>query len=128
MRQRQGRGIWGKNLASGDSGIGCNSEQAKPGASPRLAHTLGLFNATAIVIGSMIGSDIYIVDADIARYISLSMSSISIRERNCFAWIARIAVDARKEEARLYHRSHYARESLLGARIRFLQEIPHSQR
>jgi APA family basic amino acid/polyamine antiporter len=41
-----------------------------PGASsqaPELAQTLGLFSATAIVIGSMIGSGIYIVDADIAR-------------------------------------------------------------
>src|ERR1019366_2554194 len=34
---------------------------------PRLAQTLGLFSSTAIVIGSMIGSGIYIVDADIAR-------------------------------------------------------------
>ncbi|MGH9599746.1 MAG: amino acid permease, partial [Terracidiphilus sp.] len=32
-----------------------------------MAHTLGLFSSTAIVIGSMIGSGIYIVDADIAR-------------------------------------------------------------
>ena len=32
-----------------------------------LAQTLGLFSATAIVIGSMIGSGVYIVDADIAR-------------------------------------------------------------
>jgi APA family basic amino acid/polyamine antiporter len=42
-------------------------EAAKPGEAPRLAQTLGLFSATAIVIGSMIGSGIYIVDADIAR-------------------------------------------------------------
>jgi APA family basic amino acid/polyamine antiporter len=44
-----------------------HAEQTKPGDSPRLAQTLGLFSATAIVIGSMIGSGIYIVDADIAR-------------------------------------------------------------
>ena len=44
-----------------------NSDGAKPGESPRLAQTLGLFSSTAIVIGSMIGSGIYIVDADIAR-------------------------------------------------------------
>jgi APA family basic amino acid/polyamine antiporter len=38
------------------------------GAQPTaLAQTLGLFSATAIVVGSMIGSGIYIVDADIAR-------------------------------------------------------------
>ena len=43
------------------------SEPAKPGEAPRLAQTLGLFSSTAIVIGSMIGSGIYIVDADIAR-------------------------------------------------------------
>jgi basic amino acid/polyamine antiporter, APA family len=33
----------------------------------RMTQTLGLFSSTAIVIGSMIGSGIYIVDADIAR-------------------------------------------------------------
>lgn len=44
-----------------------NSAPAKPGDAPRLAQTLGLFSSTAIVIGSMIGSGIYIVDADIAR-------------------------------------------------------------
>jgi APA family basic amino acid/polyamine antiporter len=32
-----------------------------------LVQSLGLFSSTAIVIGSMIGSGIYIVDADIAR-------------------------------------------------------------
>ncbi len=36
-------------------------------AAPRLAQSLGLFSATAIVIGSMVGSGIYIVNADIAR-------------------------------------------------------------
>ena len=44
-----------------------NPEQAQPGEGPGLKQTLGLFSATAIVIGSMIGSGIYIVDADIAR-------------------------------------------------------------
>lgn len=44
-----------------------NSETGKAGETPRLSQTLGLFSATAIVIGSMIGSGIYIVDADIAR-------------------------------------------------------------
>ncbi|MGC1462798.1 MAG: amino acid permease [Terracidiphilus sp.] len=43
------------------------SDPSKPGEAPRLAQTLGLFSSTAIVIGSMIGSGIYIVDADIAR-------------------------------------------------------------
>ncbi len=42
-------------------------EAAGPEDAPRLAQTLGLFSSTAIVIGSMIGSGIYIVDADIAR-------------------------------------------------------------
>ena len=42
-------------------------DPAKPGEAPRLAQSLGLFSSTAIVIGSMIGSGIYIVDADIAR-------------------------------------------------------------
>ena len=35
--------------------------------SPRLVQSLGLFSSTAIVAGSMIGSGIFIVDADIAR-------------------------------------------------------------
>jgi basic amino acid/polyamine antiporter, APA family len=34
---------------------------------PKLAQSLGLFSSTAIVIGSMIGGGIFIVDADIAR-------------------------------------------------------------
>lgn len=38
-----------------------------PAEAPRMAQTLGLFSSTAIVIGSMIGSGIYIVNADIAR-------------------------------------------------------------
>ena len=38
-----------------------------PANAPRLVQTLGLFSSTAMVIGSMIGSGIYIVDADIAR-------------------------------------------------------------
>jgi len=42
-------------------------EAAVPNASPRLVPTLGLFSSTALVIGSMIGSGIFIVDADIAR-------------------------------------------------------------
>ena len=44
-----------------------NPAPAKPGDAPKLSQTLGLFSSTAIVIGSMIGSGIYIVDADIAR-------------------------------------------------------------
>lgn len=42
-------------------------DETGPGGAPRLTQTLGLFSSTAIVIGSMIGSGIYIVDADIAR-------------------------------------------------------------
>ena len=34
---------------------------------PRLKQSLGLFSSTAIVMGSMIGSGVFIVDADIAR-------------------------------------------------------------
>ncbi len=36
-------------------------------SAPRLVQTLGLFSSTALVIGSMIGSGIFLVDADIAR-------------------------------------------------------------
>ena len=38
-----------------------------PASVPRLVQSLGLFSSTALVIGSMIGSGIFIVDADIAR-------------------------------------------------------------
>ena len=38
-----------------------------PASSNKLVQSLGLFSATAIVIGTMIGSGIYLVDADIAR-------------------------------------------------------------
>jgi APA family basic amino acid/polyamine antiporter len=34
---------------------------------PRLVQSLGLFSSTALVIGSMVGSGVFIVDADIAR-------------------------------------------------------------
>ncbi|MGA3048287.1 MAG: amino acid permease [Terracidiphilus sp.] len=44
-----------------------SSEAANSSNSPRLVPTLGLFSSTALVIGSMIGSGIFIVDADIAR-------------------------------------------------------------
>ncbi len=43
-------------------------EAAAPAnASPKLVQTLGLFSSTALVIGSMIGSGIFLVDSDIAR-------------------------------------------------------------
>jgi APA family basic amino acid/polyamine antiporter len=40
---------------------------ADSGNAPHLVQSLGLFSSTALVIGSMIGSGIFIVDADIAR-------------------------------------------------------------
>ncbi|HTH41667.1 MAG TPA: amino acid permease [Terracidiphilus sp.] len=54
-------------MASTDDSLDLDTVPAKAGDAPRLAQTLGLFSSTAIVIGSMIGSGIYIVDADIAR-------------------------------------------------------------
>ena len=40
---------------------------AKTHAAPSMVQTLGLFSSTALVAGSMIGSGIFLVDADIAR-------------------------------------------------------------
>jgi basic amino acid/polyamine antiporter, APA family len=40
---------------------------APSAAAPKMVQTLGLFSSTAIVAGSMIGSGIFLVDADIAR-------------------------------------------------------------
>lgn len=44
-----------------------HSPQASAGDTPQLVQSLGLFSSTALVIGSMVGSGIYIVDSDIAR-------------------------------------------------------------
>ncbi len=44
-----------------------NPANVSPASGPRLVQTLGLFSSTALVIGSMIGSGIFLVDADIAR-------------------------------------------------------------
>jgi APA family basic amino acid/polyamine antiporter len=50
------------------SAIQSSSEAAAAAVGePKLVQSLGLFSSTAIVMGSMIGSGIFIVDADIAR-------------------------------------------------------------
>jgi APA family basic amino acid/polyamine antiporter len=58
----------------GSSRAAAPSSSAQPGsaapgngAGPQLVQSLGLFSATTIVVGSMIGSGIFIVDCDIAR-------------------------------------------------------------
>ncbi|MGD0471514.1 MAG: amino acid permease [Terriglobales bacterium] len=43
------------------------SDAPKSGAGPQMMQSLGLFSATTLVVGSMIGSGIFIVDCDIAR-------------------------------------------------------------
>jgi APA family basic amino acid/polyamine antiporter len=49
----------------GDSAVGASDGVAAP--QPRLVQGMGLFSATAIVMGSMIGSGIFIVSADMSR-------------------------------------------------------------
>ena len=44
-----------------------DSRRPSPGAGPQMAQSLGLFSATTLVVGSMIGSGIFLVDCDIAR-------------------------------------------------------------
>jgi APA family basic amino acid/polyamine antiporter len=44
-----------------------HSSEVSASSSPQLVQSLGLFSSTALVIGSMVGSGIYIVDSDIAR-------------------------------------------------------------
>ncbi len=57
-----------RNLNLGSECAGQTEDRSKaPPSAPRLAQSLGLFSSTALVIGSMIGSGIFIVDADIAR-------------------------------------------------------------
>src|SRR6202050_4746920 len=43
------------------------SAQPQSGAGTQMAQSLGLFSATTLVVGSMIGSGIFLVDCDIAR-------------------------------------------------------------
>jgi basic amino acid/polyamine antiporter, APA family len=43
------------------------TQAAEPTQAPQMVQSLGLFSSTTLVIGSMIGSGIYIVDSDIAR-------------------------------------------------------------
>jgi APA family basic amino acid/polyamine antiporter len=44
-----------------------SGRKAEPAAAPKAPHSLGLFDATMLVVGAMIGSGIFIVTADIAR-------------------------------------------------------------
>jgi len=44
-----------------------NPSSSQAAGAPQLVQSLGLFSSTALVIGSMIGSGIFIVDAEIAR-------------------------------------------------------------
>jgi APA family basic amino acid/polyamine antiporter len=49
------------------SNLTSHRETAPTADAPKMVQSLGLFSATAIVAGSMIGSGIFLVDADIAR-------------------------------------------------------------
>jgi APA family basic amino acid/polyamine antiporter len=60
------------NLTSGQkTAVPANQETAAPAgdaaSQPHLVQSLGLYSSTALVVGSMVGSGIFIVDADIAR-------------------------------------------------------------
>ncbi len=55
------------DLTSTPSASVSSSALSSDAAAPRLVQSLGLFSSTALVMGSMIGSGIFIVDADIAR-------------------------------------------------------------
>ncbi len=44
-----------------------NPANVSRASGPKLVPTFGLFSSTALVVGSMIGSGIFLVDADIAR-------------------------------------------------------------
>jgi APA family basic amino acid/polyamine antiporter len=56
-----------QNLNSGSETVAGLPHPVGEASAPRLVQSLGLFSSTALVIGSMIGSGIFIVDADIAR-------------------------------------------------------------
>jgi APA family basic amino acid/polyamine antiporter len=56
------------SLAQNDDGVGLQSDAALNGGdAPHFVRGMGLFSATAIVMGSMIGSGIFIVSADMSR-------------------------------------------------------------
>jgi hypothetical protein len=47
-------------------------DEQSPRSNAQMTPTLGLFSATALVVGSTVGGGIYIVDSDIARSTQLS--------------------------------------------------------
>jgi APA family basic amino acid/polyamine antiporter len=57
----------GGNIAMMTPTSQLDSGSPKSGAGPQMVQSLGLFSATTLVVGSMIGSGIFIVDCDIAR-------------------------------------------------------------
>jgi APA family basic amino acid/polyamine antiporter len=60
--------VMNRNLISNkETAVGERDLDNNPANATRLVQSLGLFSATAIVVGSMIGSGVFIVDADIAR-------------------------------------------------------------
>jgi APA family basic amino acid/polyamine antiporter len=64
-KERQKKTAMTTSVTQHDSRFG--SGPPKPGAGEQMVQSLGLFSATTIVVGSMIGSGIFIVDCDIAR-------------------------------------------------------------
>jgi APA family basic amino acid/polyamine antiporter len=57
-----------QNLTSGqETGAPAGNLIADAAGQPHLLQSLGLYSSTALVVGSMVGSGIFIVDADIAR-------------------------------------------------------------
>ena len=67
--RRQTRAESGTNIevTSTSTNPGSTSDAETAGSGNKLVQSLGLFSSTALVVGSMIGSGIFLVDADIAR-------------------------------------------------------------
>ncbi len=57
----------GSDAQEGGVGAGARSDAPTGTAAPKFVQGMGLFSATAIVMGSMIGSGIFIVPADMSR-------------------------------------------------------------
>ena len=60
---RRGRKNTAMTTSVKQHGSRFDSGPPKPGAGEQMVQSLGLFSATTIVVGSMIGSGIFIVDA-----------------------------------------------------------------
>ena len=79
-----------------DGSVALQDENQVGSAAPQFVQGLGLFSATAIVMGSMIGSGIFIVSAEMSR--GLGSPALLIA-----AWLVTALMTIDFEHRQLYH-------------------------